>query len=116
LSKLKISPKWTFFQPPVCDALTGSNLLQVRYKRQTVELDETRGVLYDTDREDLKVKVYSGLYVSEASDLEEDFDHAQSELVSKDIIFQNMCCKHYSQGIITCVYMIYSESAHRQNI
>lgn len=56
----------------MCDVTTGSNLLSVRRKRQTVELDETRGVLYDTDREDLKVKVYSGLYVNEASDLEED--------------------------------------------
>lgn len=53
----------------------------MRRKRQTVELDETRGVLYDTDREDLKVKVYSGLYVNEASDLEEGFDNEAREQV-----------------------------------
>ena len=29
--------------------------------------------MYDTDREDLKVKVYSGLYVNEASDLDDAF-------------------------------------------
>lgn len=53
----------------------------MRSKRQTVELDETRGLLYDTDREDLKVKVYSGLYVNEANDLEDDFDNGVEELV-----------------------------------
>ena len=44
------------FQPPICDA-QGQNLLKKRRKRQTVELDETQGLLYDTRREDLKVKV-----------------------------------------------------------
>jgi len=58
------------------------NQLTVRRRRQTVELDETRGLLYDTDREDLKVKVYSGLYVNEASDLEDDFENGVEELVS----------------------------------
>jgi hypothetical protein len=57
--------------PPICDA-NGQNLLKRRRKRQTLELDENRGLLYDTDREDLKVKVYRGLYVSEASDLDDD--------------------------------------------
>ena len=38
-----------------------------------MELDETQGLLYDTDREDLKVKVYRGLYVSEANDLDDAF-------------------------------------------
>jgi hypothetical protein len=71
----------SLLKPPVCDASTGTNLLSVRRKRQTVELDETRGVLYDTDREDLKVKVYSGLYVNEASDLDEDFDNEAKEQV-----------------------------------
>lgn len=58
--------------PPICDA-QGQNLLKKRRKRQTVELDETSGLLYDTRREDLKVKVYRGLYVSEANDLDEAF-------------------------------------------
>jgi len=58
--------------PPICDA-QGQNLLKKRRKRQTVELDETQGLLYDTRREDLKVKVYRGLYVSEANDLDEAF-------------------------------------------
>ena len=46
--------------------------MSTRRRRQTVEVDETRGVLYDTDREDLKVKVYSGLYVNEAGDIDDD--------------------------------------------
>ena len=75
------------FQPPVCDAATGTNLALQRRKRQTVELDETRGVLYDTDREDLKVKVYSGLYVNEASDLEDDDIDDAEKLVSCTLSF-----------------------------
>merc|ERR1712203_785841 len=58
--------------PPICDA-QGQNLLKKRRKRQTLELDETQGLLYDTDRNDLKVKVYRGLYVSEANDLDDAF-------------------------------------------
>ena len=72
-----------FFQPPMCDE-EGFNTLLKRKKRQTLELDETKGPLYDTDREDLKVKVYSGLYVNEAEDLDDSFadsDIAQ-EIVS----------------------------------
>jgi hypothetical protein len=56
--------------------------LSTRRRRQTVELDETRGVLYDTDREDLKVKVYSGLYVNEASDIDDDNLDDAEELVN----------------------------------
>lgn len=58
--------------PPICDE-EGFNTLLNRKKRQTLELDETKGPLYDTDREDLKVKVYSGLYVNEAEDLDDSF-------------------------------------------
>jgi len=65
------------FQPPICDA-NGENLLKKRRKRQTLELDENRGLLYDTDREDLKVKVYRGLYVSEASDFDDAFIDEES--------------------------------------
>ena len=43
--------------------------------------DETRGDLYDTNREDLKVKVYSGLYVNEASDIDDDNSDDAEELV-----------------------------------
>jgi hypothetical protein len=48
-----------------------------------LELDETTGLLYDTDREDLKVKVYRGLYVSEANDLDDAFldDDVPTEVV-----------------------------------
>lgn len=63
--------------PPICDA-NGENLLKKRRKRQTLELDENRGLLYDTDREDLKVKVYRGLYVVEADDLEDTFIDEES--------------------------------------
>ena len=59
------------FQPPICQ--NGENLVKRRRKRQTRVIDETQGDLYDTDREDLKVKVYSGLYVNEASDLDDAF-------------------------------------------
>lgn len=40
--------------------------------------------MYDTDREDLKVKVYSGLYVNEASDLDDAFldSDVPTEIVS----------------------------------
>ena len=59
-------------------------MLKKRRKRQTLELDENRGLLYDTDREDLKVKVYRGLYVSEASDFDDAFidDETPTEVVS----------------------------------
>jgi len=67
--------------PPNCDASTTH--LSTRRRRQTVELDETRGVLYDTDREDLKVKVYSGLYVNEASDIDDDNADDAEELPTK---------------------------------
>ncbi len=39
-------------------------------------------MLYDTDREDLKVKVYSGLYVNEAGDIDDDNNDNAEELVS----------------------------------
>ena len=84
---LSLVLKWLFFynfQPPICDA-NGENLLKKRRKRQTLELDENRGLLYDTDREDLKVKVYRGLYVSEASDFDDAFidEESPTEVVSK---------------------------------
>lgn len=58
--------------PPICDA-NGENILKKRRKRQTLELDENRGLLFDTNRDDLKIKVYRGLYVQDASDLDETF-------------------------------------------
>jgi len=57
--------------PPVCDA-NGENTLRRRRKRQTIEIDDSDGELYDPDREELRVKVYSGLYVNEATDLDDD--------------------------------------------
>lgn len=57
--------------PPVCDA-NGENELRRRRKRQTIEIDDSDGELYDPDREELRVKVYSGLYVNEATDLDDD--------------------------------------------
>lgn len=57
--------------PPVCDA-NGDNTLRRRRKRQTIEIDDSDGELYDPDREELRVKVYSGLYVNEATDLDDD--------------------------------------------
>ena len=71
--------------PPACDA-QGVNTLKRRRKRQTIEQDETRGPLYDDDREDVTVKVHSGLYVQEATDLDldrrgfSDLDAAQEEI------------------------------------
>ena len=71
------------FQPPICQ--NGENLVKRRRKRQTRVIDETQGDLYDTDREDLKVKVYSGLYVNEASDLDDAFldNEVPTEIVSE---------------------------------
>ncbi len=73
--------------PPVCDE-NGVNTLSRRRKRDTIELDETEGLLYDDSREDLKVKVYSGLYVNEASDLDDDFieDDVADEIVSRQML------------------------------
>ena len=70
-------------QPPICE--NGENLLKRRRKRQTRVIDETQGDLYDTDREDLKVKVYSGLYVNEANDLDDAFldSDVPTEIVSR---------------------------------
>jgi hypothetical protein len=72
--------------PPVCDEKGENKLLLARRKRrQTIELDETDGLLYDENREDLKVKVYSGLYVNEATDLDGDLarDDVADEISSK---------------------------------
>ena len=72
-------------QPPVCDA-SGENTLRRRRKRQTIEIDDSDGELYDPDREELRVKVYSGLYVNEATDLDDDLgaggDDYADEIVS----------------------------------
>ena len=70
-------------QPPVCDA-NGENELRRRRKRQTIEIDDSDGELYDPDREELRVKVYSGLYVNEATDLDDDLggDDYADEIVS----------------------------------
>ena len=72
--------------PPACTPSGSNALKRRRRKRQTIELDETDGLLYDDDREDLKVKVYSGLYVNEATDLEDDFveDDVADQIVSED--------------------------------
>lgn len=69
--------------PPICE--NGENIVKRRRKRQTRVIDETQGDLYDTDREDLKVKVYSGLYVNEASDLDDAFldNELPTEISSK---------------------------------
>jgi len=54
--------------PPICE--DGINI--VRKKRQVVELDERDGTGYDLIERDETIKVYSGLYVNEASDLDDD--------------------------------------------
>jgi len=55
--------------PPVCQ--DGVNI--VRKKRQVVELDERNNEVYDLVEREETIKVYSGLYVNEASDLEDEF-------------------------------------------
>jgi len=55
--------------PPVCE--NGVNI--VRKKRQVVELDESDGSeVYDLVEREETIKVYTGLYVDEASDLDDD--------------------------------------------
>jgi len=54
--------------PPVCE--DGINI--VRKKRQVVELDERNNDEYELVEREETIKVYSGLYVNEASDLEDD--------------------------------------------
>jgi len=53
--------------PPICE--NGVNI--VRKKRQVVELDE-RNNAYDLVEREETIKVYSGLYVNEAQDLDDD--------------------------------------------
>ena len=55
------------FQPPICE--NGINL--IRKKRQVVEIDE-RDNAYDLDEKPHSINVYSGLYVNEADDLDDD--------------------------------------------
>ena len=55
------------FQPPICE--NGVNI--VRKKRQVVEVDE-RNNAYDLVEREETIKVYSGLYVNEAQDLDDD--------------------------------------------
>jgi len=54
--------------PPICE--NGINI--VRKKRQVVELDERDGTGYELIEREETIKVYSGLYVNEASDLDDD--------------------------------------------
>ena len=56
------------FQPPICE--NGINL--IRRKRQVVEIDERDNAAYDIDEKPHSINVYSGLYVNEAEDLDED--------------------------------------------
>ena len=70
------------FQPPVCDE-NGENTLKRRRKRQTIEQDETSGNIYDDDRENLKVKVFSGLYVNEATGDDEFFDDEEDDIADE---------------------------------
>jgi len=53
--------------PPICE--NGINL--IRKKRQVVEIDE-RDNAYDLDEKPHSINVYSGLYVNEADDLDDD--------------------------------------------
>jgi len=53
--------------PPICE--NGINL--IRRKRQVVEIDE-RNNAYDINERPHSINVYSGLYVNEAEDLDED--------------------------------------------
>ena len=95
------------FQPPICE--NGENLVKRRRKRQTRVIDETQGDLYDTDREDLKVKVYSGLYVNEASDLDDAFldSDVPTEIVSiLQHIVVNTCFKEKEYCIIKMVLIV----------
>ena len=55
--------------PPVCE--DGVNIVK-RKKRQVVELDERNNDEYELVEREETIKVYSGLYVNEASDLEDD--------------------------------------------
>jgi len=65
--------------PPVCE--NGVNL--VRRKRQVVELSDEDS-LYDLVNRDETIKVYSGLYVNEADDLDdEEFEDLDQPLVGK---------------------------------
>ena len=72
-------------QPPVCDA-SGENTLRRRRKRQTIEIDDSDGELYDPDREELRVKVYSGLYVNEATDLDDDLGPGGGDDYADEIV------------------------------
>ena len=72
-------------QPPVCDA-SGENTLRRRRKRQTIEIDDSDGELYDPDREELRVKVYSGLYVNEATDLDDDLGAGGGDDYADEIV------------------------------
>ena len=95
-------------QPPVCDA-SGENTLRRRRKRQTIEIDDSDGELYDPDREELRVKVYSGLYVNEATDLDDDLgaggDDYADEIVSittnLECWFQPRCSNFLDRCIVS---------------
>jgi hypothetical protein len=55
--------------PPICE--NGINIVKKRRRRQVVELDE-RTNAYDLVEREETIKVYSGLYVNEAQDLDDD--------------------------------------------
>jgi len=71
--------------PPICE--NGINL--IRRKRQVVEIDE-RDNAYDIDEKPHSINVYSGLYVNEAEDLDE--DELNDELVDVRAYDPNTFC------------------------
>ena len=75
------------FQPPICE--NGINL--IRKKRQVVEIDESDNS-YDIEDTPEAIKVYSGLYVNEAQDLDDDavFDDELDVNVVRKLLFSPM--------------------------
>lgn len=72
--------------PPICE--NGINL--IRRKRQVVEIDERDNAAYDIDEKPHSINVYSGLYVNEAEDLDE--DELNDELVDVRAYDPNTFC------------------------
>lgn len=79
--------------PPVCD-LHGKNTLKKRKKRQTLELDESdENYLFVAEQDNIDVKVYSGLYVNEATDLDDPYiDDEIAEEISGKVYDPSTIC------------------------
>ena len=85
----------------------------MRKKRQVVELDE-RNNAYDLVEREETIKVYSGLYVNEAQDLDD--DEFPESLDQPDVVTNLTIQLQNIDGLYTYIGRIYSDFLYFQSV